>query len=178
MKNKSFNLAKPITAAMLIALAITLPFLTGQIQQIGNMLCPMHIPVLICGFICGPYYGLLVGGISPLLRSVCFGMPNIFPEAVGMSAELMAYGFFSGFIYRLLPKRKLSIYISLVLSMLIGRVVWGCVRALLYGVFGAKFSLAIFIAGAFTKAIPGIILQLILIPVLVLTLERIFPKLK
>lgn len=162
---------------MLLALALVLPFLTGQIKEIGNMLCPMHIPVLLCGFTCGPLYAMTVGAIAPLLRSVSFGMPNLFPEAVGMSAELMAYGFFSGSLYRLLPKRKWSVYAALISAMLIGRAVWGTVRAALYGVFGAKFSLAIFLAGAFTKAIPGIILQIILIPVLVFTIEKTIPKL-
>lgn len=173
MKNDSNTLYKVVTSAMLIALAITLPFLTGQIREIGNMLCPMHIPVLICGFVCGPFYGLLVGAASPLLRSVSFGMPNLFPEAVGMSFELMAYGFFAGLLYNILPKKKINIYVALIGAMLIGRAVWGIVRALLFGVFGAKFSLAIFLANAFTKAVPGIILQLILIPTLLMTIEKI-----
>ena len=108
MKNNA-SLLKWISSAMLLALAMVLPFMTGQIKEIGNMLCPMHIPVLLCGFTCGPLYALLVGAIAPLLRSLSFGMPNLFPEAVGMSAELMAYGFFSGLLYRLLPKRKWSV---------------------------------------------------------------------
>ena len=112
-------------SAIFLALAYVLPFLTGQIPQIGATLCPMHIPVLLCGFICGWKYGLIVGLIAPLLRSFTLGMPPLFPTALCMSFELAAYGLLSGLTLQILPKKKLYIYLSLIIAMLGGRFVWG-----------------------------------------------------
>ncbi|MCR5296257.1 MAG: ECF transporter S component [Clostridiales bacterium] len=159
-------------AALFLALAMVLPFVTGQIPQIGAMLCPMHIPALLCGFMCGWPWGMLVGFVAPLLRSVIFGMPAMFPGAVAMAFELAVYGGVAGLLYRVLPRKKRNIYITLVVSMIAGRVVWGAVRMILAGLSGNSFTWALFAAGAVTNAIPGIILQLVLIPVLVIVLER------
>lgn len=101
----SLQIRKLTYAALFLALAMVLPFLTGQIPQIGKSLCPMHIPALLCGFLCGWPWGLAVGLIAPLLRSVTFGMPAMFPDAVVMAFELAAYGAVAGILYRLLPKR-------------------------------------------------------------------------
>ena len=79
-----------VLAAMFVALGLVLPFLTGQVPQIGNMLLPMHLPVLLCGLICGWQYGGVVGFILPPLRYVMFGMPPIFPTGVAMAFELAA----------------------------------------------------------------------------------------
>ena len=156
---------------MFLALALVLPFLTGQIPQIGSMLCPMHIPALLCGFFCGAPWGLLVGFVAPLLRSVIFGMPPMFPTAVSMAFELAVYGAVSGFLYIRLPRRTGSIYAALLAAMLAGRLVWGFVRLLLAGFDVNEFSLAMFWSGAVATAIPGILVQLIFIPVLVLALR-------
>ena len=103
---------KMVLAAMFLALAMVLPFLTGQIPQIGSALCPMHIPVLLCGFFCGPWYALAVGFIAPLLRFLIFGMPPIMPTGIAMCFELATYGFMVGFLYKKLPKKKvIPIYI-------------------------------------------------------------------
>lgn len=88
-----------VTAAMMLALGLALPFFTGQIPQVGNMLCPMHLPVLLCGLLCGWKYGLAVGFILPPLRYVLFSAPPIFPAGAAMAFELAAYGFLSGFLY-------------------------------------------------------------------------------
>ena len=157
---------------MFLALALVLPFLTGQIPQVGNALCPMHIPVLLCGFFCGPWYALAVGFISPLLRFLLFSMPPIMPTGIAMSFELAAYGLFAGLLYKLLPKKKPYIYVSLVSAMILGRVVWGIARVILYGLGKSEFGWAVFVSGAFTNAIPGIILHIVLIPVLVMALGR------
>ena len=100
------------------------------------MLCPMHIPALLCGFVCGWGWGLAVGFIAPLLRSVLFGMPDMFPTAVSMAFELAAYGLFSGLLYQLLPKKRSNIYVSLILAMLGGRIVWGIAMTIISGVTG------------------------------------------
>ena len=155
-----------------MALGIVLPFFTGQIPQIGNMLLPMHIPVLLCGFICGWQYGLAVGFVTPLLRSMIFGMPVMMPSAIGMAFELAAYGFVTGFLYRKLPKKNYTVYISLLGAMIIGRIVWGMVSVVLYGIQGNSFSVQIFLSGALLNAIPGIILQIILIPAIMIALNK------
>ncbi len=159
---------------MFLALALVLPLLTGQLQQLGNALCPMHIPVLLCGFICGPLYGMSVGFIAPLLRFLIFSMPPVMPIGISMSFELAVYGLTAGLLYMYLPGKKVYIYISLIVSMLAGRAVWGIARLVLLGLGKAEFGFAAFIAGAFTNAIPGIILQIVLIPILIMTIEKIF----
>ena len=162
---------KLILSAMFLALGLVLPFFTGQIREIGNKLLPMHIPVLLCGFLCGPQYGLLVGFITPLLRSLLFSMPPL-PRAIGMAFELATYGAVTGLLYRKLPKSKARIYISLLIAMVAGRLVWGIVSILIYGIEGSAFTWQMFAGGAFLNAIPGIVVQIILIPVLMLALEK------
>ena len=159
-------------AALCLALALVLPFLTGQIQQVGSALCPMHIPVLLCGFLCGWPWGLAVGFVAPLLRSVIFGMPPMVPGAVSMAFELATYGAVAGFLYAKFPKKLPWIYVSLLIAMIAGRVVWGVARLILAGIAGNGFTFAMFISGAITTAIPGIIVQLILIPVIVNAMEE------
>ncbi len=161
-----------VLAALFLALGIVMPFITGQIPEIGSKLLPMHIPVLICGYVCGWKYGLLVGFVVPLLRSVMFGMPPLMPTAAAMAFELAAYGACTGLLYAKLPKSVASIYISLVGAMLVGRIVWGLVCVPLYGLMGNAFSVQMFIAGGFAGAIPGIILQLVLIPIIMIALKR------
>lgn len=171
-KMTSLQVRKLTYAALFLAIAMVLPFITGQIPEIGNALCPMHIPALLCGFLCGWPWGLAVGFIAPLLRSVVFGIPVLFPGAVAMAFELAVYGGLAGFLYQRLPRRKGITYAVLLVSMIAGRIVWGVVRVILAGLSGSSFTWALFLAGAFTNAIPGIILQLVLIPVLVIALER------
>lgn len=175
------HLRKLIVSAFFLALALVLPLLTGQIKQIGNMLCPMHLPVLLCGYLCGPIWGLVVGVTAPLLRFVIFGMPTIMPSGLGMAAELGTYGLVVGLIrYWLRPVAAkgragvvLSCYVSLVSAMIAGRLVWGLTRYLLSGLSGSAFPLSAFWAGAVLNAIPGIVLQLILFPLIVPALSRL-----
>ena len=158
--------------AMFIALGYLLPFLTGQISQFGAMLSPMHIPALLCGFVCGWQYGLVAGAIMPLLRSATLGMPPMFPTAVAMAFELAAYGCAAGLLYRALPKKIDFVYVALVLSMLIGRAVWGLASAVLMMGTENVFTTQAFLAGAFINAWPGIILHILVIPPVVLGLRR------
>ena len=168
----SLRIRKLTYAALYLAIAMVLPFITGQIPEIGSMLCPMHIPALLCGFMCGWPWGMAVGFVTPLLRSFLFGMPALFPAAVAMAFELAVYGCISGLLYRLLPRRNWTVYVSLIIAMIAGRIVWGTVRLILAGLSGTGFTWALFLAGAFTNAIPGIIMHLILIPVLVIAMNR------
>lgn len=172
MKNQNISLKKLVTSGVCLALCLLLPFFTGQIPQVGSMLCPMHIPVLICGLVCGWPYGLVVGLIAPFFRSLLFGMPPLFPTATAMAFELAAYGAMSGFLYKLLPKKLSFLYTSLIGTMLFGRIIWGIAMIVLMGITGGGFTFAAFIAGAFTNAIPGIICHILIIPPIVLGLKK------
>lgn len=171
MRNDHTTIKRLVYSALFLALALVLPFLTGQIPQIGSALSPMHIPVLLCGFVCGWPWGLAVGLIAPPLRYMLFGMP---PAAVfiPMAFELAAYGAFSGILYRVLPKRTGYIYVSLIGAMILGRIVWGVAKFIQAGLQSTTFPLSAFWAGAVVTAIPGIICHIILIPILVMALKK------
>jgi uncharacterized membrane protein len=170
MKNHK-KILKMVIAALFLALAYLMPFLTGQIPEIGSMLCPMHLPVLICGFICGPVWGAVVGFIAPLFRSLLTGgFPPLFPTAVCMAFELAAYGAVAGMMHKLLPRKRVFIYCSLLSAMIAGRIVWGIAMFVCLGTGG--FTFAAFLAGAVTGAIPGIIAQIILVPAIVMLLDN------
>ena len=174
---KKRNEIKKLTlSAMFLALAFVMPFLTGQIPQIGSMLCPMHIPVLLCGFFCGAPWGIVVGFVAPILRSFILGMPPMFPTAFCMAFELATYGFIAGWLHNKLPNKKVNVYVSLFGAMVIGRLVWGIMMFCCMGFDTSKFGLSAFLAGAVLNAVPGIIVQIVLIPVLVITLEKIVNK--
>lgn len=160
-------------SAMFIALGLVLPFLTMQIPRFGNMLLPMHIPVFLCGLICGWKYGGAVGFVLPLLRSVVFGMPVFFPGACSMAFELATYGIVAGLLYGLSRWQCIrALYRAIIAAMLAGRVVWGLVQVLFLGISGAAFTWQMFATGAFLNAVPGIVVQLILLPTVMLALHR------
>lgn len=169
---KKFTTRQLVLSGFFIVLGLLLPLVTGQIPSIGSMLLPMHIPVLLCGFICGGPAGLLVGFILPLFRSLLFGMPPMYPTALAMAFELAAYGFLAGWLYRALPKKIPFIYITLIISMIIGRIIWGGVSLVLFSLAGNAFTWTIFLAGAVVNAIPGIILQVVLVPLVIISLKK------
>ena len=144
----------------------------GQIPSLGSSLLPMHLPVLLCGFACGPLYGSLVGLIAPLLRFFLFGMPPLMPTGLAMAFELAAYGLFSGLLPRLLPRRNRHLYTALIATMVLGRIVWGIAAYLLNALLGTQFTWELFFAGAFVNAVPGILFQLIAIPPLFYALKK------
>lgn len=168
------NSTKKITvSAMLFALGLVLPFLTGQIPQIGSMLLPMHIPVFLCGLICGWKYGLFVGFAVPLVRSLLFGMPPIYPTATAMAFELATYGFVSGLVYYRKDYRCIkALFKAMFTAMIAGRLVWAMAMVVLLGMKGNVFTFQAFVAGAFLNAVPGIILQIFLIPTVMVALDR------
>lgn len=164
---------RTVTSAMFLALGFILPFLTGQIQQIGNMFLPMHIPVFLCSFICGWEYASVIGLILPILRSAIFTMPVMYPNAISMSLELLAYGFFASFIYDRIKMRNMrGLYFALITAMLAGRIVWGVSQAVLLGLGDNVFGFTAFVSGAFLNAIPGIIIQLAFIPAIVVSIQK------
>ncbi len=168
----SKNIKKLTYSALFLALCMVLPLITGNIPQIGQALSPMHIPVLLCGFVCGWPWGLAVGFIAPLLRGLLFGMPTIYPTGIAMAFELATYGTLAGILYMALPKKIPYIYVTLICAMIGGRVVWGIARFIMAGLSGSSFPMSAFVAGAVTNAIPGIILHIVLIPLIVIALKR------
>ncbi len=167
--NQSVN--NMTTVALMLALGLVLPFLTGQIPEIGSQLCPMHLPVLLCGFLCGWKYGLGVGFIVPLLRSALFGMPVMYPAALAMAFELGTYGMVAGWLWQVSKYQcTKALYRCLMAAMLAGRLVWGLVMTLLLGL--GQFTWQMFLGAAFVTTLPGIILQLVLVPLIMVGLRR------
>ena len=170
-KTKKY-IIKPVLAALFLALGMVLPLLTGQIKEIGDSLLPMHIPVMICGLVCGYKYGAAIGLMLPFLRSLTFSMPPIYPNAVWMALELATYGLVIGFIYMKLSKSKISMYIALITAMIAGRLVWGAAKAVLLGVAGKSFTISAFIIGGFVDSLLGIVLQLVIVPPIAALINR------
>ena len=173
MTKNQVQINKICLAAIFLALGWLLPFLTGQIPEIGSMLLPMHIPVFLAGFILGPCYGALIGFITPLTRSLIFGMPPIYPTGIAMSFELATYGIVSGWLFN---KGKwqcvIALYKSMIMAMIAGRIVWAVIEMVLLGIGEGGFTFTMFLSGAIIQALPGIILQLILIPAIMVALDK------
>ena len=165
------NTKKLIFTALCVALGITLPIAFHSIANAGAIFLPMHIPVLLCGLLCGWPYGLACGVLSPLLSSLLTGMP---PVAVlpGMLFELAVYGAVSGFLLPRLhfQKKVFNIYTALLSAMLLGRIVSGVMNALIFR--AGAYSLELWLTASFITALPGIVIQLVLIPVLILALSK------
>lgn len=160
-----------VFTAVCIAIGLLLPQLVKfvPIAYPGAVLLPMHIPVLVCGFLCGWRYGAIAGIFTPLIASLLTGMPPLFPTAVSMMVELAAYGILTGLLYKLTNGK---IFISLIGAMLGGRIILGIVNALLFSIADNAYGLTLFISGAFVTALPGIIIQLILVPIIIRSLQR------
>lgn len=172
MKHQNQSLRNLLLAAMFLSIGLVLPFFTGQIKEIGNMLLPMHLPVFLCALICGWQYGTAVGFIMPILRFVLFFMPRM-PGALAMAFEMATYAFVAGFLYsRARWQCTRMLYRSLIIAMIAGRIVWAAAMIVLLGLSGGAFTWQMFISGAFLNAIPGIILQLVLIPAIMVALDR------
>ena len=169
-KNEIKNM---VLAAMFLSIGFVLPMLTSQIKEIGDTFLPMHIPVMLCGLICGAKYGFSVGFILPFLRGMVFSMPPLYPNAVWMAAELATYGLVVGLVYQHAKhKNSKGVYISLLSAMISGRIVWGVSKWLLLGLRSMPFTLSMFLTGGFIDAFPGIVLQLVLIPLIMGILNK------
>jgi len=165
---------KTVITAMLIAAGIVLPLVFHMIPAglAGRVLLPMHIPILIAGLIVGPFYGFFAGLITPLLSSMTTGMPPAGLAVYRMMVELSVYGAVAGFFMRFIYTRRLAVdlYISLIAAMLLGRVAAGLAQAVV--LFGGTYAVGLWAAAYFTTSIPGIILQLLVIPGIIMALER------
>lgn len=170
MTNK--HLKSLILSGLMIALGILLPFLTGSNPALGSVFLLMHIPALLTGLILGPWYGLTVGLITPILRSVLLTTPPLYPIATTMMFELAAYGFFIGLLHKFLPKKDALVFVSLVIAMLLGRATWGLAANVFYKDAGVPFNLDVFLTTSFVKGLPGMAIQLIMIPALYIGLTK------
>jgi predicted membrane protein len=172
-KSKSSNIRNLTLAAMLLALGIVLPTLTGP--QLGSRLLPMHIPALLAGLVLGHKYGLIVGFAIPLLRSITFGMPLLLPVAIAMAFEIGTYGFGAGLVYSKVKQNRVNLYIALISALLVGRVVFGIAMFILlvgFGLGSGVYSFSIWVTSVFFSSWTGIVAQLIVIPLIVVALER------
>lgn len=165
---KSRKIQKMVETALLIAVGLILPQFLHTIPQSGLIFLPMHIPVLLCGLLCGWSWGLACGAIIPVLSYLFFGMP-VAAYLPSMVFELAVYGLVAGLIYY---KMGMNIYFSLILAMLSGRVIYGLLQTALFLTGGSEYSFAIFFTTLFVKGLPGIIIQLIIIPPLVIVLQK------
>jgi len=169
MKN---NTRKVVICGLCLALSMLLPFLTGQIPQIGQMLAPMHLPVLLCGFLCGPLWGGIIGFIAPLLRFMLFQAPPLVPIGIPMMFELAAYGITAGVLYNYSKKKYRNIFIALFGAMLVGRIIWGIAMFLFSLLNGWAFTIPMFLTQAFVTALPGIFFQTLLIPPIIMVVGK------
>lgn len=168
-----------VIAAMLLALGMVLPFLTGQIPAIGQMISPLHIPAFICGLTCGWQWGLVLGVVLPFLRSIVFGMPPLVAVAIPMAFELAVYGAVCGLLYPLFvkqTKRLPAMLAALVIAMIAGRLVGGAAKAVVMGITGAGYTFAAFVAGYFTSTLVGAAIHLVLVPAVVTAVEKFARK--
>jgi hypothetical protein len=167
-KNKLTKTKEVILCGLLLATGIILPMFFHMFGLTGPIALPMHIPVLIGGFLLSPKLALLLGIITPVLSGMLTGMPVMFPMAVIMAFELGIYGLASSLAVR---KFNLSVIPSLIVSMIAGRIAAGLTVAFLVELFGVKMNPLIYIKGAIITGIPGIIIQLIFIPALVYAIK-------
>lgn len=167
IKMKKINTKDLVFAALFLAIGIVLPQTFARNPEIGQMLLPMHFTVLLCGLICGARYGAMCGALTPLLSSLFIGKPPLMPIGLAMSFELCAYGLIIALIYS-----KRNVYISLIGAMIGGRIVYGVASAILFGVKEIPYGFEAFIVGSVVKPLPGIIAQIILIPVVIIALTK------
>lgn len=176
MKNSNY-IKTIIITALCISLCVVLPIAFHAIPNAANVICPMHIPVLLCGLICPPFFSVLCGLLGPLLSSLITGMPPM-AYLPAMLVELAAFGFIASVMMKIVHTKKLylDLYISLIVSMLLGRILAGCARALIFA--AGKYSMAMWLTSYFVTSLPGIIIQLALIPTIIYVLEKsnLIPK--
>lgn len=169
---KMSSVKKVTISAVCVALCCVLPAAFHSVG-LGTAFSPIHIPVLLCGIVCGGMYGLICGILGPIFSSIITGMPGTAMLA-SMVPELMTYGLAAGIMMDKIRTGKLTsdLYISLGTAMLAGRIVGGIAKALFYMSSGEAFTLAVWISGYFVSTLPGIVCHLIVIPIVVVTLMK------
>jgi thiamine transporter ThiT len=169
--NQMTSVKKSIICAVCIALCYVLPLFFHGIQNAGSIFCPMHIPVFICGLICGWQYGLLCGIAGPTISSALTGMPPI-AYLPTMIVELVLYGVIAGLLSKHVRTKNtyVDLYISLIVAIIIGRIGAGAARALIFT--KGSYSLAMWISGYVVTSWPGTVIQLAFIPSIIFALMK------
>lgn len=167
--DKNLRTREIILAGLFLAIGILLPMLFHTVGIMGKIFLPMHIPVLIAGYLLNPLTAFILGFITPLLSSVLTGMPILFPMAIIMAFELACYGFFVSLMRREL---KLSVITSLIISMIMGRIVAFLVIFIMSNFFGIKLNPLLFIKGGIITGLPGIVVQIIFVPTVIMGLIK------
>lgn len=170
---KTVEVRSIVYAAVCLSLCLALPFLTGNIPEIGQQFAPMHFPVLLCGFLAGPVWGGVVGLTAPILRSFLFSAPLLYPQAIRMAIELMVYGIASGLFYRYLPKKPIGIFTSVLCAQFFGRLAWGIAQYLL-SLWDPKceFYLEMVVTQTVSSSLWGILIQLLILPPIVFAMQK------
>lgn len=170
-----------VTSALLLAVGLALPFMTGQLPVLGQLMSPLHIPAYLCGLVCGPVWGTLLGLLLPLVRMLLFGMP-LLPVALPMAFECATYGLCIGLIYRVTKVRfanrfYIAILYAMIPSMISGRIIGGLAKALFLvsGVIAsqAPFTFSVFITSYFVDTSVGALMHLILVPLVMAALKKV-----
>jgi ECF-type transporter family protein len=171
--NNKITTKEIVLSGLLLATGLVLPMFFHMFGMTGPIALPMHIPVMIGGFLLSPHIALFLGIMTPILSGLLTGMPVLFPMSIIMAFELGVYGLT---IAILTKKFKLSTIPSLIISMITGRISAGLTVAVLVQLFGIKMNPIIFIKGAIITGFPGIIIQLIFIPPLVYAIKTYMKK--
>ena len=174
MTSQNIRVKNLVMAALFTAIGVVLPQAFHMIPNAGSIILPMHLPILICGMVAGGFYGAIAGALTVSLSILINGMPPLFPIGVCMIAELAVYGLVSGVAYKALGCRmnRKRTYAALIIAMLAGRAVNGLAMTAAMGMAGKAYTMQAFLMGAFVTALPGIIIQLVLIPPVVMALEK------
>lgn len=167
------NTKKLVTAGLLTALGLLLPYFTSHAFSIpGTILLPMHIPVLLCGLLCGARFGALCGILIPIMSSLLTGMPTSYPMLPIMATQLLALGSISGYLYQ---NRNKNVYASIFSSSVVGWAVYGLMYATLLFFAGGELK-ALSVSAALVQGIPGIAVQLILVPFIMVSIKKLQEK--
>ena len=174
---KNDSLYRLLITAIMLALGMVLPFLTGQIPTIGQLISPLHIPAFICGLTCGWVWGAALGFLLPVARGLIFGMPPFPAVGLPMAFEMLFYGLLTGLLYPRLRKAFegkaiVAILIAMVIAMIAGRCAGGITRAVMMGMQGQGYAFSAFFASYFTGTAVGAVIHLIVCPLIVLALEK------
>lgn len=158
-----------VLAIILGVLGVLLPWFFGGVRIFGMGLLPMEFPVLLCGMICGAGYGGVVGAVVPILYALIFNTMSVYPLGVATVAELCAFGVLCGVLYKVMRQ---NVFVSLLLAMFSGRTVFAVVYYYLLRSEGVIYTAERFINGEFLNVLPGIAIQIIFIPLIVLILNK------
>ncbi len=153
-----------LVAAALLVLSVVLYKFFGGFTLFGGYLCVMEAPILLCGLLCGPVLGALAGAAAPIVCSLLFNSPTMNPDALAIAVEYIVFGVACGVLYKIMCQ---NVYISLILSMYLGRTAYGVMMRIL-----VDYSSESFLYDIIFCCIPGIVLEIVLLPLIAILLDK------